>query len=81
MYFGVFYFILQLWIVGYGSEHASVAHSSSKLKMMKSHLRSSVRLCHLSGIAILSIKNVRAHDLEILDLIDSTVKRKAGKTQ
>jgi hypothetical protein len=60
---------------------ASAERSFSKLKMLKSYLRSSMGQSRLSGLAMLSIENARACHLDMKDLIDNFAQRKARKMQ
>ncbi|KAK7170655.1 hypothetical protein R3I94_000757 [Phoxinus phoxinus] len=59
---------------------ASAERSFSKLKLIKSYLRSSMGQSRLSGLAILSIENARARYLDLY-MIDSFAQRKARKMQ
>ncbi|QQP52346.1 Uncharacterized protein FKW44_004473, partial [Caligus rogercresseyi] len=49
---------------------ASAERSFSKLKLIKSYLRSSMGQSRLFGLAILSIENARARQLDVQDLIE-----------
>ncbi|QQP56876.1 Uncharacterized protein FKW44_001691, partial [Caligus rogercresseyi] len=57
---------------------ASAERSFSKLKLIKSYLRSSMGQSRLSGLAILSIENARARQLDVQDLIEEFAQSKAG---
>ena len=58
---------------------ASAERSFSKLKLIKSYLRSTMGQSRLSGLAILSIENDRARQLDVKDIIHDFAERKARK--
>lgn len=58
---------------------ATAERSFSKLKLIKTYLRSSMGQERLSGLAILSIENTRARQLNIGDIVDDFAQRKARK--
>ena len=60
---------------------ASAERSFSKLKLIKSYLRSTMGQGRLSGLATLSIENARARQLHIKDLINEFAERKSRKIQ
>uniref|UniRef100_A0A672HGU4 HAT C-terminal dimerisation domain-containing protein n=1 Tax=Salarias fasciatus TaxID=181472 RepID=A0A672HGU4_SALFA len=60
---------------------ASAERSFSKLKLIKTFLRSTMGQGRLSGLAILSIENARARQLHTKDLIEEFAERKARKVQ
>jgi len=58
---------------------ASIERSFSKLKLIKTYLRSSMGQERLNNLAILSIEHEVAHDLNYTDVIDSFAAAKARK--
>ena len=58
---------------------ATAERSFSKLKLIKTYLRSSMGQERLSGLAILSIENTRARELNIGDVVDDFAQRKARR--
>ena len=58
---------------------ATAERSFSKLKLIKTYLRSSMGQERLSGLAILSIENTRARALNIGNIVDDFAQRKARK--
>lgn len=60
---------------------ASAERSFSKLKLIKSYLRSSMGQERLRGLAILSIENVRTRNLDLSTVVNDFAQRKARKMQ
>ncbi|KAK9954687.1 hypothetical protein ABG768_016736 [Culter alburnus] len=60
---------------------AAPERSFSKLKLIKTYLRSSMSQERLSGLAILSIERTRAREMDIKDIVDDFAQRKARRTQ
>lgn len=58
---------------------ATAERSFSKLKLIKTYLRSSMGQERLSGLAILSIENTRARELNIGDIVEDFAQRKARR--
>lgn len=58
---------------------ASAERSFSKLKLIKTYLRSSMAQERLSGLAILSINHKISHDISYNDIINDFASRKARK--
>ena len=58
---------------------ASAERSFSKLKLIKTYLRSTMGQERLSELAILSIENCRARALDLNGLIDDFAERKARR--
>ncbi|OCT96206.1 hypothetical protein XELAEV_18013881mg [Xenopus laevis] len=58
---------------------SSAERSFSKLKLIKSFLRSTMSQQRLSGLAILSIENERARELDIESLVDDFAESKARR--
>ena len=58
---------------------ASAERSFSKLKLIKSYLRSTMGQGRLSGLATLSIENDRACQLDVKDIIHDFAERKSRK--
>ena len=58
---------------------ASAERSFSKLKLIKTYLRSSMGQERLSGLAILSIENCRARALDLSSVIKDFAELKARK--
>ena len=58
---------------------ASAKRSFSKLKLIKSYLRSTMSQERLSGLAILSIENEMLEELEYKNLISQFAAQKARK--
>ncbi|QQP54121.1 Uncharacterized protein FKW44_006841, partial [Caligus rogercresseyi] len=58
---------------------ASAERSFSKLKIIKNYLRSTMTQERLSGLAILSIENIRAQELDIKEIIEDFAQRKARR--
>ena len=58
---------------------ASVEISFSKLKLIKSYLRSTISQERLSGLPILSIENEILEELEYKNLISQSASQKARK--
>ena len=58
---------------------ASAERSFSKLKLIKSYLRSTMGQGRLSGLATLSIENDRARQLDVKDIIHDFAERKSRK--
>ncbi|KAI4812344.1 hypothetical protein KUCAC02_023742 [Chaenocephalus aceratus] len=58
---------------------ATAEHSFSKLKLIKTYLRSSMGQERLSGLATLSIENSRARKLDLSSVVDDFAERKARK--
>ena len=57
---------------------ASAERSFSKLKLIKTYLRSSISQERLDGLALLAIENEGAKQLNIDDLLDKFANTKAG---
>ncbi|XP_077119085.1 zinc finger MYM-type protein 1-like [Ranitomeya variabilis] len=60
---------------------ASAERSFSKLKQIKNYLRSTMSEHRLSGLAILSIENARANQLDIDGIVDQFAEAKARRRQ
>jgi len=58
---------------------ATAERSFSKLKLMKTYLRSSMGQERLNGLAILSIESIRARELNIKDIVEDFAQRKARR--
>ncbi|KAJ4938896.1 hypothetical protein JOQ06_028362 [Pogonophryne albipinna] len=58
---------------------ATAERSFSKLKLIKTYLRSSMGQERLRGLATLSIENSRARKLDLSSVVDDFAERKAGK--
>ena len=58
---------------------ATAERSFSKLKLIKTYLRSSMGQERLSGLAALSIENSRARKLDLSSVVDGFAERKARK--
>lgn len=58
---------------------ATAERSFSKLKLIKTYLRSSMGQERLSGLATLSIENSRARKLDLSSVVDDFAERKARK--
>ena len=58
---------------------ATAERSFSKLKMIKTHLRSSMGQERLSGLATLSIESIRAKELNISEIVEDFAQRKARR--
>jgi len=56
---------------------ASAERSFSKLKLMKSYIRSSISQERLDGLALLAVENEGAKQLNIDDLLDNFANTKA----
>ena len=60
---------------------AEAERSFSKLKLIKSYLRSTMSQEHLSGLAVISINHAIAGQISYDDIIDDFASRKARKVQ
>jgi hypothetical protein len=58
---------------------ASAERSFSKLKLIKSYLRSTMSQARLSGLAILSIEKNMLEKIDYKSLINNFVSKRAGK--
>ena len=58
---------------------ATAERSFSKLKMIKTHLRSSMGQERLSGLPTLSIESIRARELNISEIVEDFAQRKARR--
>jgi len=58
---------------------AAAERSSSKLKIIKNYLRSTMSEERLSGLSIISIENKRAQQLNLDEVIDKFAQVKARK--
>ena len=58
---------------------ASAERSFSKLKLIKSYLRSTMSQERVSALSILSIENERARSLNLKDIVKQFAERKAGR--
>jgi hypothetical protein len=60
---------------------ASAERSFSKLKIIKTYLRSSISQERLDGLSLLAIENEAAKELDTDDLLDKFANNKARKTK
>lgn len=58
---------------------ATAKHSFSKLKLIKSYLRRRMGQERLSGLAILSVENSRARNLDLSSVVNDFAERKARR--
>ena len=58
---------------------ATAERSFSKLKLIKTYLRSTMQDDRLSGLAVLSVENAEARKLDVSKIIDDFASRKARR--
>ena len=60
---------------------ASAERSFSKLKLIKTYLRSTMTLDHLSGLATISVNHELAKEVKIDEIIDEFALKKARRVR